>query len=457
MKKIPILLFFLISFYSFSQDNLFLRGTIRNFGSGRIFLQSYYGEKMTTVDSAVTDASGTFSLRLKPFYKPGLYRLVLGKDQQLDLVLNHETIDFITDSNAPADSLLISSSLENKLFYYFLQESKTDQARLELLMQLVDYYPAKDKFYAQAVSEYENIQMRQQTIVDSLTGKYPASFAVKMFRLQQTPFLLASLSKQERMDYLKQHFFDRIDFADTLLLRSNAWSGKAISYLALYSNNRLTQKQLEGEFIKAVTILMSAASGNPELYKFLLDYLVTGFDRYHFEGVITYMADNFQDPFACEDQARKTALQKKLENFKKISVGKTAPEIEVPDMKGKMIRLSDIRSEYTLIIFWSSECGHCAQMLPKVRDLYYGQKPKKYEILAVSVDSSMTAWSGFLKSEKLDWLNGSDLKGFDSKAADDYNIYATPTMFLLDRDKKILAKPISYKELEQALKEFNLL
>jgi hypothetical protein len=48
------------------------------------------------------------------------------------------------------------------------------------------------------------------------------------------------------------------------------------------------------------------------------------------------------------------------------------------------------------------------------------------------------------------------LKGFGGKSADDFNIYATPTMFLLDREKKILSKPISLMELEQALRDYNL-
>ena len=62
-----------------------------------------------------------------------------------------------------------------------------------------------------------------------------------------------------------------------------------------------------------------------------------------------------------------------------------------------------------------------------------------------------------VEGEQLNWLNVSDLKGFDSNSADLYNIYATPTMFLLDRDKTILDKPISYRELEVALREQGLL
>ena len=257
------------------------------------------------------------------------------------------------------------------------------------------------------------------------------------------------MTKDDRIAYLKQHFLDAVDFNDTLSLRSNGWANKAISYLALYSNNKYNQKQLESEFIKAITIILSKASVNADVYKFLLDYFVGGFDKYHFDAVITYIADNFQDPFSCEDQARKTQLQKKLENFKKISIGKIAPDIAIPDPKGKLIRLSEIKSEYTLIVFWSSECGHCAQMMPQLKELYDKQKPKRWEVMSVSLDTSRNEWTTFLREQKLNWLNVSELKGFNSASADAYNIFATPTMFLLDREKKIIAKPISYRELER--------
>ena len=320
----------------------------------------------------------------------------------------------------------------------------------------MDFYPSKDPFYKEITTQFESIQKEQQRILDSLVRVNPTSYAVRIMKLQQAPYLSASLTKDERLNYLKAHFFDKADFHDTLLLRSNIWPNKSVAYLGLYGNNRLSQKQLEAEFIKAVTALLSAASVDSDVYKFLLDYLISGFDKYHFDGVITYMADHFQDPFSCEDQARKTALQKKLDTFKKISLGKTAPDIEVPDAKGKMIRLSEIKSEYTLLIFWSSECGHCVEMMPKVRDLYNKQKPKRYEILAVSLDKDAKEWTKFIQEEKLNWLNACELKGFDSQSTDAYNIYATPTMFLLDRDKKIIAKPISFRELDQDLRDNKL-
>jgi hypothetical protein len=96
-------------------------------------------------------------------------------------------------------------------------------------------------------------------------------------------------------------------------------------------------------------------------------------------------------------------------------------------------------------------------MMPKVKEYYDKQKPKRVEVMAVSIDTNKTEWTKFLNEEKLNWINVSELKGFNSKSADDYNIFATPTMFLLDREKKIIAKPISWRELDQALREQKLI
>jgi peroxiredoxin len=453
MRRILVFFLGLLVMPAWSLGVHSIRGEIKNAVRMKVYISGFYGEKVNRIDSVTCDSAGRFVYNLGPATPTGLYRLSTGKDHFLDLIINDENIAFKCKGDLTPDSTVILSSNENMVYYFFNGYDRKIQSKLELILPLLDFYPEKDAFYQQVAVEYERLQKDDRRTLDSLSGLYPGSYAVRMFRIQQTPFLPSGITKDDRIAYLKQHFLDDVDFKDTLTLHSNAWANKAISYLSLYSNNKYNQKQLESEFIKAVTVILSKASVNAEVYKFLLDYFVGGFDKYHFDAVITYMADNFQDPFSCEDQARKTQLQKKLENFKRISVGKVAPDISVPDPKGKMIRLSDIKSEYTLLVFWSSECGHCAQMLPQLKELYEKQKPKRWEVMTVSLDTSRTEWTSFLKEQKLNWLNGSELKGFNSVSSDEYNIFATPTMFLLDRDKKILAKPISYRELDQALKE----
>lgn len=453
MKSILLAVLMWASFSALSQNSI--NGTIVRLNGKKIALQSIFGEKTKTIDSAFTDSAGQFQFNMKGRL-PGMYRLFWAKEGMIDLIWNREDIRFVTTDVNAEDSLKVVSSLENQLYQKFIRMDRNNQSKLQLLVPIIDFYPSHDAFYKTVVLEFENIQQFQQNFLDSLVNLYPNSFAVRMSKIYQSPFISSKMNKEERMVFLKQHYFDKVDFSDTALLRSMVFPNKAISYMSFYSNNRLPQKQLEAEFIKAVNVVLGAASVNPDVYRFLLDYLVSGFDKFHFDEVITYIADNFKDPSSCEDQTRKSALQKKLETFQKIAVGKVAPELEVPDTKGKPVKLSGINSEYTLLVFWSTACPHCVSMMPRLKELYSGQQPKRYEVMSVSIDTSRTAWTTYLTDEKLNWINVSDLKGFNGKSADDYNIYATPTIFLLDREKKILAKPITLMELEQSLRDHQL-
>jgi peroxiredoxin len=457
MKKWSVAALVFLSSCLLAQGQYSVSGIIQAHPLKSVYLLSYYGERNFLIDSTKTDGTGNFIFTLNGATPPGMYKISFGKDLSVDLVFNRENIVFTSDVRSLTDSLAFKASVENRIYYDFMKQDQDRQTRLELLQPVLDFYPVRDEYYFYTALEYDRIQKDAERLLDSLKQHYPGSYAVRILNLYSTPFLSSGFSGDERMAYLKQHYFDKTDFNDTSLLRSPAFANKAISYLALYSNNRLQQKLLEAEFIKGVTVVLSAASVNAEVYKFLLDYLIGGFDKYHFDDVITYMAENFTDPSSCEDADKKSALQKKLETYKKIATGKPAPDFELPDAKGVPVKLSAMRSEYTLVVFYSSECSHCAEMLPKVKNLYDTQKPRRIEIMAVSLDTDKQSWLDFIKAGKFGWINVCDLKGFSSPAADEYNIYATPTMFLLDRNKTILAKPISYRELEQVLRENGLL
>lgn len=455
MRQAFFFLLFLVSVCLQGQNAL--EGTIRHYAGGRVYIQRIYGEKTMGIDSVVTSTDGHFRFDMPSSLVPGMYRVKWGKEEWVDLIWNQEDVRFVTSKNFPDDSLQVLSSIENKINLEYSTLDRINQKKLQYLIPLIDYYPVKDRFYESVLVEMEMVQKQQQLLLDSLTALYPKAFAVRMARVYQSPFVPALLEKEERVNFLKNHYFDQVDFTDTALLNSTVFVNKAISYLSLYSNNRLSQKQLEAEFIKAVTIMLSAASVNPEVFKFWLDYLVSGFDKFHFDEVITYMADNFEDPFSCEDQPRKTALQKKLETFKKLSPGNVAPPLEIRDAGGTMVRLSDIPSEFTLLVFWSTQCPHCTAMMDRLKELYDKQKTRRFEVVAVSIDTNRADWTGFIGEHRLNWINVSELKGFSGKSCDDYNIYATPTLFLLDRDKRIVAKPVSFYELEQALRDNRLM
>jgi hypothetical protein len=71
----------------------------------------------------------------------------------------------------------------------------------------------------------------------------------------------------------------------------------------------------------------------------------------------------------------------------------------------------------------------------------------KLKIMAISIDTSKSDWLTFIQKNKFNWTNVSDLQGWNGKAATDYYLYATPTMFIVNNKKEIIAKPLNIDDI----------
>jgi peroxiredoxin len=140
-------------------------------------------------------------------------------------------------------------------------------------------------------------------------------------------------------------------------------------------------------------------------------------------------------------------LDRRIQQSKNFKVGNPVPKIILPDSSGSDIELNKIQTSQILIIFYASWCPHCQTLLPQIYDLYKNQEEKKIEVLAISIDTSKADWLNFIRNNNLDWLNACDLEGWNGKAATDYYLYATPTIFLIDQKNKLILNQPSIKEL----------
>lgn len=140
-----------------------------------------------------------------------------------------------------------------------------------------------------------------------------------------------------------------------------------------------------------------------------------------------------------------------------LKVGETAPEINLPDLKGNTITLSAFRGKVVLIDFWATWCSPCVKEQPQLHKLYekYNQSifnnGKGFEIYGVSLDSKKTDWEATIKKMKINWVQVSDLKFWASPVARLYNIEALPHNVLIDGKGVIIAKNLHGEELENAL------
>ena len=146
-------------------------------------------------------------------------------------------------------------------------------------------------------------------------------------------------------------------------------------------------------------------------------------------------------------------MKYQLDEMRALSIGQTAPDFELPDPSGKMIKLSDMRGKYVLIDFWAAWCKRCRQENPNVVRLYNQYKNKGFEVFGVSLDRTKEDWVKAISDDQLTWTHVSDLKYFNSAAAELYKIDAIPATYLVDPEGKIIGKDLRGLSLENKLVE----
>jgi len=455
MRTILLFLLCELAGFSFSQ-NYTIRIKIDSLPAGPVYLADFNGDKNRVKDTCEAGAGGMLTCMLPSSANPGLYRLIMKDNHYLDFVFNFENIEMKTNYNYPVDSMEVISSKENSVYFDFLQKGYVYNKKINMLIPLVDDYP-RDSFYKEIKNEYLIVKQEYEDFYTRIVNNHPDAFATRLIKMRRPLFFDLDMKKEERFEWLKQHYFDGLDLTDVTLLRTNVYTTLAIDYLGLYSNPNFGQSELEDAFILALDVMMNKWKENRVVYDYMVEYLTAGFDKFHFEKVLEHIAKIYLPEESCENEDRKKDLQTRLEKFAELATGKPAPDIEMTTSDGEPFKLSDEPAEYTLLLFWASWCTHCAQMIPDVAELHKQVGKDRLRVVAISLDTSRVEWEKSITDHKLTWTNCCDLRYWNGKAVNDYNIYATPTMFLLDRNKIILAKPITFQELINALAKEKLI
>jgi peroxiredoxin len=134
-------------------------------------------------------------------------------------------------------------------------------------------------------------------------------------------------------------------------------------------------------------------------------------------------------------------------------VGKTVPELVMPDPSGKEISISSFRGKFLLIDFWASWCGPCRMENPNVVKAFNEFKGKNFTILGVSLDKDKSSWKKAIMQDHLSWTQMSDLKYWNSQAVETFGFQGIPFNVLVDTSGKVIAESLRGEELDAKLRQ----
>jgi thiol-disulfide isomerase/thioredoxin len=121
-------------------------------------------------------------------------------------------------------------------------------------------------------------------------------------------------------------------------------------------------------------------------------------------------------------------------------------------LNGKNVVLHNIKARYTVLYFWDSNCGHCKTVTPKLLEVYHKYRSQGIETYAVNIEGDLEGWKKYIEENKLDWINAIDPYR-QSSFKKDYDIYATPVIYLLDEKKEIIAKRLAVEQLDEIIEK----
>lgn len=386
---------------------------------------------------------GTFELKVPKNTKPGMYRLKYRLEGKgfVDFIFNNENVELGFNPFYPRQSVQFSDSKENKVFQEFIEANTMVANKVDSLQVAYFKEPSATtkKEYANSVKKLKGLYK----IYDDKSKGMLANHYINSGRRH-----IADAVVEDRQDYynsILKNFFNHTNFDSEELFNSRFLIDRIGEYVFMlnYSAEPALQEKLDKESITKVMSLIKS----DRMKKTALEFLIEQFAVLEKPSTADWLFANYYDklPMSFQDSKfRQTNL-----DLLRSAIGRTAPDFSWKEGK-KNYSLSslDTGKDY-LLIFWSTGCSHCVRDIP---ELYkFMQNIKGTKVIAFSIEKEDFEWNEFIK-QLYGWHNviGLNAKNkWKHKVVRKYNLYSTPSYFILDKNKKIIAKPKDLKDVEQ--------
>lgn len=289
-----------------------------------------------------------------------------------------------------------------------------------------------------AFTACKGAQRRQQS--DKVKKELPA------FSLPEVPVMLQSV--EARLDYVVRHYWDKFDFTDTTYIHLPDVTEQAlVNYLELLV--RVPAALSDSSLVQ--TMRKASQEENMQHYfaktlrRYLLDPNSPLRNEELYEPIARYLAK-----LSPNDEALRIQARHDLKLIGMNRKGSIASDFVYTLHSGGQSQLHRIRSPYTLLVFYDPDCQGCAAMLEELKGSSILNRPdmmKRLKVLACYPDEDIELWRKYRYQIPAGWINAYD-KDLVVLSNELYDLTAMPALYLLDKDKRVLLKDVSVKEVE---------
>ena len=408
---------------------------------GKVVLQEAWGGTHRSVDSTTVDRKGRFRFAAKP-RGPGFYRLTFGPAENVDLIIDPRETEIVLEfSDMPLqEHILVQRSTANQRLWEYKRASREGQIKLSAIQEERRGLSLNDRdAQVQLDAREEAVNVWQKAVLDRLIAVDPSG-----------PFeriILADRRLNEAGGKGPDAVKDAIDWTDQALVRSSVMPKALMGYL------QEIPEASTADFSMGSDSLLIWSRPDTLCWSFARSFLVRLFSIYGPDVVAQHLVDRYVSGSGSIVPAD-AELRAATETLLRVSIGATAPSVFLVDpIEQDTLELASLvkGQAYTLLFFYSSTCDHCHQQMPGLIELYREKKEKGFQILGIALDIDLEEFQSTLTERGLTWPSFSELNGWGSSPAKAFAVKSTPSLFLLDQNGVIVAKPYDHQELRTTL------
>ncbi len=483
MNKIILLFSLIFSVFAFSQK---IKLKVTGEKDTTVFLVKYYGKGMYYADTAQMKG-GVVEFDGKK-QKPGVLALLLTGQRYFDFIYNNDEVQLETQGPDFVKGMKVKKSVENTVFVNYISFMNEKRMKAKDLSEQREKIKKEDPQYKQLTTEIEGVSKEVATFQKTLVETYPSTLVSKIVKMSMEVEIPTAPKKADgslvdsnfTYKYYRDHYFDNIDLNEDNLLNTPVFHNK----LDFYFSTSMMIPQPD-TVVKYAYRFVDKLNPKSEMFKYCLTHITSTYEKSNIMGmdkVFVRMGQRYycvKNPDGStnitwmEDDKLKD-LCKKVETYKNLVQGVVPPNITLVDTTDTKWRdFYSLKSEYTVLYFWDPECGHCKKTTPKLGELYAKKlKGRNVEVFAIgkAIGEDFNKWKKFIKDNNLTFTNVALTEKLYKAALEDarkfvpqfttveslnyqetYDIFSTPKIFVLDKDKKIIAKSLSISQLEDML------